>query len=94
MPTALWFPVLLLGLATSCGGDDADPHGITTCSGWVDNQGNPFAGSCEAACAAKPASTGEQCDTVAKLGCAAFTFSGTDGCCIEENATIKFYECQ
>lgn len=83
---------LVLGLA-ACGGDDADPHGITTCVGWSDNLGNPFTGMCEAACTSPPASTGEICDTTSKLGCAAFTFSGTDGCCIEESGTIKFYEC-
>jgi len=86
--------VLALGVAAACGGDDADPHGITTCDGWVDNLGNPFVGQCEAACVSPPTSTGELCDTTAKLNCAQFTFSGTDGCCVEENGTIKFYECQ
>lgn len=85
--------VLALGFAAACGGDDADPHGVTTCVGWVDNQGNPITGSCEAACTSPPASTGELCDTRVKLGCAKFTFSGTDGCCIQETGTIKFYEC-
>ena len=81
-------------LAAACGGDDADPHGAATCEGWFDNLGNPFTGQCEAACASPPASTGELCDTVVKLGCAAFSFSDIEGCCIEENDTIKFYECQ
>ena len=85
----------LFAIAAACGGDDPDPHGITTCEGWTDNLGNPFTGQCEAACAAPPASTGKQCDTVAKLGCAEFRFSGIDGCCIPDDAanTIKFYEC-
>lgn len=85
--------VLVLLGAAACGGDDADPHTVTTCTGWTDNNGNPFTGSCEAACSSPPASTGKMCDTTARLGCAEFTFSGEDGCCIQEGTTIKFYEC-
>ena len=95
MNHALFASLLLLAVTSACGGDDADPHGITTCSGWTDNQGNAFTGQCEAACSSPPVSTGEQCDTVAMLGCASFTFSGVDGCCVPDTAsnTIKFYEC-
>ena len=80
----------------ACGEDPADPHGLTTCEGWVDNTGSAFGGQCEAACASPPANTGEQCDPAGGLGCAKFTFSGIDGCCIPDTDAnqIKFYECQ
>ena len=84
----------VLLVAAACGGDDgADPHVVGTCSGWVDNQGNPFTGQCEAACMTRPASTGTSCDTVKELGCMSFTFSGTLGCCLQDTTTIRFYEC-
>jgi hypothetical protein len=81
-------------LVAGCGGDDQDPHAVGACQGWTDNQGNPFTGTCEAACTKPPTATGRSCDTVKKLGCAAFTFSGNDGCCLEEDTVIRFYECQ
>jgi hypothetical protein len=88
------FASLLAVLAlAACGGDDADPHAPATCVGWVDNQGNPITGTCEAACAMPPASTGDSCDTVKQLNCAKFEFSGQDGCCLADGDTIKFYEC-
>jgi hypothetical protein len=34
------------------------------------------------------------CDTVARLGCAQFAFSGVDGCCVPDGDTIRFFECQ
>lgn len=85
--------VSLLFLA-ACGGSDADPHAVGTCEGWTDNQGNPFTGMCEAACAKPPASTGNTCDTVARLNCGSFDFEGSDGCCVPDGTTIRFYECQ
>jgi hypothetical protein len=88
----LTFVTLLLFAA--CGGSDSDPHTLGTCEGWVDNQGNPFVGMCEAACTSPPASTGMSCDTTARLGCPSFEFDGTDGCCIQDGTTIHFYECQ
>jgi hypothetical protein len=92
MRTALL--VLGLALVTACGGDDADPHAAATCTNWQDNLGNPFTGTCEAACASPPQVTGESCDTVVRAGCPSFSFSGIEGCCITENSVIKFYECQ
>lgn len=83
---------ILLAL-TACGSDPADPHVLGVCEGWVDNQGNEFSGMCEAACTRQPASTGETCDTVAGLNCAAFDFDGIDGCCIVQGDTIRFVEC-
>lgn len=80
-------------LLAACGGDDKDPHAITTCSGWTDNSGNPINGDCEAACQVPPITNQETCDTTARLGCAEFVFSGENGCCIPENGIIKFYEC-
>lgn len=85
---------LVLMLLVACGGSDADPHAIGPCEGWLDNLGNPFTGQCEAACRTQPASTGEACDTVRVLNCAKFTFDGTDGCCVRDDDTIRFYECQ
>ena len=81
-------------LLVACGSSDRDPHVVGTCVDWKDNLGNPFTGQCEAACMKPPASTGDLCDTVKKLQCAAFSFDGIDGCCIEEMDTIRFYECQ
>jgi hypothetical protein len=81
-------------LLAACGGSDPDPHAVGACEGWTDNQGNPFVGMCEAACDMPPVSTGKMCDTVARLGCAQFEFSGTDGCCVPDGTTIRFYECQ
>jgi len=87
--------VILFGLMACGGGDDgADPHAATTCTGWTDNQGNAITGTCEAACEMPPVTTSEQCDTVVKLGCAAFEFSGTKGCCVQQSGAIKFCECQ
>lgn len=83
----------LLALA-ACGGSDPDPHVVGACDGWLDNLGNPFVGMCEAACDTPPASTGNSCDTVARLGCPSFTFGDVDGCCIVDGETIRFYECQ
>lgn len=87
--------LLLLAAVTSLAacGDDPDPHALGVCEGWVDNLGNEFTGMCEAACESPPASTGNSCDTVVQLNCAAFTFEGIDGCCITEGTTIRFYEC-
>jgi hypothetical protein len=50
---------------------------------------------CEAACKSPPKSTGQRCDTQAQLNCAAFEFSGMDGCCVPSSADnqIKFVEC-
>jgi hypothetical protein len=84
----------MLVVLSACGGDDKDPHAAATCMGWVDNLGNPFTGTCEAACAKPPDTNGDSCDTTKKLGCAKFYFGDTDGCCIEDSGTIKFYECQ
>lgn len=91
---AMRFSLISLLFIAGCGGSDTDAHAVGACEGWLDNQGNPYTGMCEAACKTPPTSTGMVCDTVARLGCAAFSFDGTDGCCIEESATIKFYECQ
>jgi hypothetical protein len=81
----------------ACGGDDADPHVVGACTGWVDNQGTAFTGQCEAACMTPPASTGQSCDTTKQLNCMKFSFSGVQGCCIEDGqgtgTTIRFYEC-
>jgi len=87
---------LLLGLVilAACGGSDADPHVLGACEGWTDNQGNPFTGMCEAACTMPPPSTGRTCDTVARLNCGSFSFDDTEGCCVPDATTIKFYECQ
>jgi hypothetical protein len=87
---------LLLGLVllAACGGGDSDPHTLGTCEGWTDNQGNPFTGMCEAACSKPPPVTAETCDTVARLNCALFDFDGTDGCCVQDGDTIRFYDCQ
>ena len=81
-------------LVLACGSDPA-PHALTTCNGWVDNQGTPIMGRCEAACESPPASAGDVCDTVAMLGCRAFEFSGTRGCCVQDMdaMVIKFHEC-
>ena len=85
----------LLLLLVACGGDDADPHVLTTCVGWTDNTGAPYTGMCEVACKSQPVSTGLRCDTPAQLNCAAFEFSGIDGCCVPSTADnqIKFVEC-
>lgn len=86
---------LALMSVVACGGDPADPHAAATCSGWVDNQGNAFTGTCEAACAMPPANTGTACDTAGGLNCPAFTFDEEiNGCCIQNNGTIRFYECE
>ena len=87
-------PILALFLLTACGGSDEDPHAVGACVDWSDNQGNPFMGMCEAACESPPMSTGMTCDTVGGLNCGAFEFDGTDGCCIQDDTTIRFYECQ
>lgn len=86
---------LLLVLVAACGGDDADPHVLTTCEGWVDNTGAPYTGMCETACKKQPTATGMSCDTPAQLNCAAFEFSGIDGCCVPNLAEnrIKFVAC-
>jgi hypothetical protein len=84
--------VFLFALVAACG-EDADPHTITTCMGWTDNLGNPYTGMCEAACASRPTLTNLTCDTIEQLGCGEFTFSGINGCCIEKEGTIKFFEC-
>lgn len=76
----------------ACGGDD-DPHVTGACQGWVDNQGNPFTGMCEAACAKPPVSTGRTCNVFVRDNCPSFEFSGAEGCCIEDGAVIRFYEC-
>lgn len=86
--------ILALFLLTACGGSDDDPHVVGACVGWSDNQGNPFTGMCEAACEGPPASTGMTCDTAGGLNCAAFEFAGTEGCCIQDDTTIRFYECE
>ena len=86
--------IFALVLLAGCGGSDTDPHTVGTCDGWTDNQGNPFTGMCEAACTKPPPSTGNACDTVKELNCNAFEFEGTDGCCIQDDTTIRFYECQ
>ena len=78
----------------ACGGSESDPHAIGACEGWTDNLGNPFTGMCEAACRTPPVATGTTCDTVVRLGCAAFDFEGSQGCCVEDSQTIRFYECQ
>lgn len=88
--------VALLFFLVACGGDDgADPHVLTTCEGWLDNTGAPYTGMCETACKKQPANTGIRCDTPVQLNCAAFEFSGTDGCCVPSTADnqIKFVEC-
>ena len=76
-------------------GSDPDPHALTTCDGWVDNQGNPITGQCEAACESPPVSTGETCDTTAQLGCREFEFGSLRGCCVPDTASsvIRFHEC-
>ncbi|NVB84601.1 MAG: hypothetical protein HOV81_39870 [Kofleriaceae bacterium] len=84
---------MALLLLVACG-EDSDPHELTTCVGWTDNSGMPIEGMCEQACKSPPQSTGLQCDTPAKLGCAAFEASGVDGCCVPEaGGPIKFVEC-
>ena len=85
--------VALLVLA-ACGDSDTVPHVVGACDGWTDNQGNPFTGMCEAACTMPPPATGDVCDTVKKLDCAAFTVDDVDGCCIQDDTTIRFVECQ
>lgn len=84
---------LVLLFLVACGSDPADPHAPATCMGWTDNLGNPYAGTCEAACAKPPASTGDHCDTTKTLNCAKFDYDGQDGCCIEDSGTIKFFDC-
>ena len=81
-------------LVLGCG-SDPDPHAPTTCNGWVDNQGNPITGQCEAACERPPTNTGDLCDTVAMLQCPVVDFSGTRGCCVQDvdAMVIKFHEC-
>jgi hypothetical protein len=84
-----------LFVLAACGGDDPDPHAVGACDGWLDNLGQPFTGMCEAACESPPVSTGESCDTVARLGCPSFAFGeDVEGCCIADGTTIRFYECQ
>ena len=85
---------LLFALA-ACGGDDGDAHAVGPCTGWTDNQGNPYTGTCETACKKPPASSGMTCDTPVQLHCNAFEFSGTSGCCVPDTADnqIKFAEC-
>lgn len=88
------FASLLAVLAiAACGGDDVDPHAVTTCVGWTDNLGNAINGQCEAACEMPPMATGDSCDTVKQLNCAKFEFSGSKGCCLQDGTTIKFFEC-
>lgn len=85
--------VLLTFCLVACG-EDADPHVIGACTGWTDNLGNPFTGTCEAACKSPPSNTGKTCDTTVQLNCTAFDFEDLEGCCIpENNTTIKFVEC-
>ena len=86
--------ILSLLFLAACGGDDSDPHVVGACEGWTDNQGNAFTGTCEAACASPPASTGDVCDTVARLNCGSFSFGGAEGCCVADDTVIRFYECQ
>lgn len=81
-------------IVVGCGGSDSDPHVVGACDGWTDNQGNPFAGMCEAACASPPQATGNMCDTVVRLGCPSFEADATEGCCIQDGTTIRFVECQ
>ena len=88
------FLLVSLLILAGCGGDDPDPHAAATCEGWTDNQGAPFTGTCEAACAKPPANTGETCDTTAKLACVSFAFGGSEGCCVADATAIKFFECQ
>lgn len=83
---------LVLLFLVACG-SDADPHAPATCMGWTDNLGNPYTGTCEAACTKPPPSTGDTCDTDEQLNCGKFSFDDLDGCCIESGGTIKFFEC-
>jgi hypothetical protein len=85
--------LLSLVVLAACGGSK-DPHVVGACEGWTDNAGNPFNGMCEAACTKPPPVTTLTCDTVARLNCARFDFDGTDGCCVDDGDTIRFYECQ
>jgi len=85
--------ILAFFLLAACG-SDADPHELGACEGWLDNMGNPFVGMCEAGCKKPPRLEGTSCDTVASAGCASFSFSGNEGCCIAQASTIKFFECQ
>lgn len=89
----LIFSLLVSALVAACGSDE-DPHVVGACTNWVDNQGNPIMGDCEAACMSPPQSTGMSCDTVEQLNCPSFEFDGTAGCCISDGTTIRFYECQ
>ncbi len=83
----------LIALSSFACGSGADPHELTTCVGWLDNNGNAFPGQCEAACKTLPQSTGDTCDTTKQLNCAEFTYEGEDGCCIEDGGNIKFFDC-
>ena len=78
-------------------GSDPDPHTLGECVGWTNNDGSPFTGECEAACKMKPTSTGTTCNTIPELNCAAFKFSGVQGCCVFQGQsgqmTIIFAEC-
>ena len=93
MLAAMRLKILAFFVFAACG-SDADPHELGVCEGWRDNMGNPFVGMCEAGCKKPPTLRGESCDTTAMAGCASFSFDGTDGCCIAQATTIKFFECR
>jgi len=90
---AVRISIPLLFVLAACG-SEADPHVVGACDGWTDNQGNPFTGMCEAACRKPPMNTGKSCDTVVQLACVAFNFDSSEGCCIADGTTIRFYDCQ
>jgi hypothetical protein len=83
---------LILAALAACG-SDADPHAVGGCTGWTNNDGSPFTGMCEAACATKPADSGTSCDTRKMLGCGSSKFEELEGCCIADMGTIVFFEC-
>ena len=87
--------LILASLAlTACGGSESeDAHAVGACDGWTNNDGSPFTGMCEAACASPPPDTGTSCDTHKALGCRSSTFGDLEGCCIAEMGTIVYFEC-
>jgi isopropylmalate/homocitrate/citramalate synthase len=72
---------------------DPDPHAIAACDGWTNNDGTPFTGQCEAACASPPEVSGNVCDTTQQLKCNKIEFGNSDGCCIPDQGNIVFFEC-
>jgi len=84
---------LVLSLCLIACGSDPDPHQLGDCVGWVNNDGSPFTGQCELACKMKPASTGMTCNTIPLNDCNEFKFNDTHGCCVVQQQTIIFAEC-